>query len=104
MKGELGFLLDLLFDHELEADTIAVIKARVKELEQAITAEPQPVQPARPTSITKIMAESVSVPAPQVTQVAHTPAAAAAMASREQAIAEAMSGKVNKDTGRPRKF
>ncbi len=44
-------------------------------------------------------------PAPEpVAVIAQTPAAQAAMASRNQAINESIAGKVNKDTGRPRKF
>jgi hypothetical protein len=44
-------------------------------------------------------------PEPQpVAVVAQTPAAAAAMASRNQAIAESLAGKIDKTTGRPRKF
>jgi hypothetical protein len=41
---------------------------------------------------------------PKVEQIAQTPATMAAMASREQAIAESIAGKVDKVTGRPRKF
>lgn len=44
------------------------------------------------------------MPPVPVEQIAHTPAAAAAMNSRHQAIAEAIAGKVNKETGRPRKW
>lgn len=36
--------------------------------------------------------------------IAHTPQAAAAMQSRQQVIADSLSGKVDKVTGRPRKF
>ena len=46
-----------------------------------------------------------ALPAPEpVTQIAQTPAAAAALASRRQAIQESLSGKIDKASGRPRKF
>lgn len=46
-----------------------------------------------------------TAPEPQpVAVIAQTPAAQAAMASRQAAINASLSGKVDKETGRPRKF
>lgn len=62
----------------------------------AIVGEPVP----------QVLIESSMVfpPSTQPAIVAQTPAAMQAMNSRNQAISESLSGKVDKTTGRPRKF
>jgi hypothetical protein len=99
--SELSFLLDLLFEHELPKETVKVVKDRVKDLEALRS--PAPLPAAKMPSVMHTTYPKAELEQP-VIQVAQTPAAAQAIASREQAIAEALSGKVNKETGRPRKF
>lgn len=86
---ELSFLIDLLLNHKLPKATKDAVAARIKDIEQA---SPQPRPSIQP------------IAAPQVAQVAQTPAAQAALAQRQALINEAMSGKLNKDTGRPNKY
>lgn len=113
---ELSFLLDLLLNHKLPKVTRDAVAARIKEVE-AIFISPGYIPnfaPIRSTgsnqapSMQAIMARNPDLmvaPAPEKVEiVAQTPAAVAALNSRQQAIAESMAGKVNKETGRPRKF
>lgn len=114
---ELGFLIDLLLYHKLSVATKTAITSRLKaveeELQNSLQNRPRQVPnlaingiPQAP-SMQAIMARNPDLIAPAptpVTVVAQTPAAMAAMASREAAINESMQGKTNKDTGRPRKF
>ena len=124
--SELSFLLELLLDHELPKPTKDRIAQRIREVEANLTQTPEDVQrlwhqPSTPVkyqqapSTLALMAKhgdiSVSpppemppIPVIPVEHIAQTPAAAAAINSRNEAIAQALSGKVDKVTGRPRKW
>lgn len=118
---ELGFLIDLLLNHKLPLSTKTAITTRLKAVEEELQSRPKqmssmsingiptpisPIVAAQAPSMQAIMARNPDLIAPSapVAVVAQTPAAMAAMASREQAISESMMGKTNKETGRPRKF
>ena len=131
MKSELSFLIDLLLNHKLVKATAELIAERIKEVEANLSARPAMHQPiaqvpktphiaAQAPSMQAIMArhpdliagvpvqqelnsDSMLVPSP-IAVIAQTPAASAAMASRNQAINESISGKIDKVSGRPRKF
>jgi hypothetical protein len=114
--SELSFLVDLLVNHKLPKATSDVILARLKEVEVSLEAsreiqfpiQPRAMAPGAPRQAASTQAILDRNPdlaaAIPIEQVAQTPAAMAAMASRSAAIAESMSGKVDKVTGRPRKF
>lgn len=129
---ELTFLLELLLKHKLPLSTKAFVADRIKEVEGNLNARapihiaaPQPfvgqVKPAavamQAPSMQRLMEKYPDLvpgeaPKPEpiepnptpVAVVAQTPQTAAAMQSRAEAIAASMSGKVDKVTGRPRKF
>lgn len=129
--SELSFLVDLLLNHKLPKATRDAIATRIKDVESSYSVRsPTPamarqVVPAglegqAPSTIAAMMRhgsntavtvmpltigsqpqEDAAIP---VTTIAQTPAAVAAINSRQQAINEALSGKVDKVSGRPRKF
>lgn len=127
---ETSFLIELLLEHKLQKSTKDLIKQRIKELEQerplamrpapmphVATTLPNPTGVPQSASTLAALArqeaeqgkpapiELAPTPPPEpVAVIAQTPAAMAAMASRQQAISESIAGRVNKDTGRPRKF
>lgn len=127
---ELSFLVDLLLNHKLPKATRDAVAARIKEVEeryasapvQVALSAPRPLPPhiakQAPSTIAAMIRHgeipiadagntitvSTTAELPPVAIVAQTPAAVAAMNSRSQAIAESMAGKVDKNTGRPRKF
>lgn len=121
---ELSFLIELLLNHELSKITKDLIASRIKEVESNLVAKPMQQLTAHyipPPSVLKqapstlaLMAKHGDIPnlvpvpdmpvIPPVEQVAQTPATAAAMNSRNQAIAESISGKIDKTTGRPKKW
>ncbi len=113
MSGERTFLYSLLKgDYRLSKKAQEAIWGRL----EAIELSPQPLRPPMPavaangvyqapSTLRNMEAHPPPYIAPEpVEQVAQTPAAQAALASRQQAIAESMAGKVDKTTGRPRKF
>lgn len=107
---ELSFLLELLLNHKLPRLTKDLIAERIKEVEASYSpARRIPTQTVQaiagvPQAASTIAAmERQAIEAP-VAVVAQTAATQAALASRATAIAEAIAGKVNKETGRPRKF
>ena len=107
--SELSFLVDLLVNHKLPKATSDVVLERLKSVEASLEnhapAKPRLPGPAQAASTQAILDRNPDlVAAIPVEQVAQTPAAMAAMASRETAIAESLAGKVDKTTGRPRKF
>lgn len=130
--SELSFLIELLLEHNLPAETKKALAARIKDVEGGLQRPQQPqhvtvsnwsaisspiTAPQQAASTLAAMARhgtlnpeapTVSIipqPPPEpVAVIAQTPAAAAAMASRNQAINESLAGKVDKTTGRPRKF
>ncbi len=106
---ELSFLIELLLNHKLPKATKDAIAARIKEVEAVPRSYGQMNPPpstisTQPSSrdVAQRHPDLVPVTAPEV--IGQTPAAMAAMASRSQAIAESMAGKVDKISGRPRKF
>lgn len=123
---ELSFLVDLLVNHKLPKATAEVVLARLKEVEVTLAASREiqfPLQPRmqhqvpgplpgppQAASTMAILARNPDLAAAipdapvKVENIAQTPATAAAMASRQKAIAASMAGTVDKETGRPRKF
>lgn len=115
---ELSFLIDLLMDHKLTKVTKDLIADRIRYVESNMQphATPRPTHPSAPMQAPSTLAALAKhgllpptpIPMPEVPEpvevIAHTPAAAAAMASRQQAIAESIAGKIDKVTGRPKKF
>ncbi len=121
---ELSFLIELLLNHDLPKATKDLIASRIKEVEQNLTTRIQPlatrqIQPVAPQlqqspSTLAAMARHGDMPAlvlpPEmppvepVAVIAQTPQTAAAMNHRNQTIADAVNGKVDKSTGRPRKW
>lgn len=124
---ELSFLIELLLNHDLPKATKDLLAERIKEVEHNLTtmrigspAAPQIIvssgtnQPTQAASTLAAMARHgglvPNLPAPQeiapepVAVIAQTPQTAAAMNRRNEVIAEALSGKVDKTSGRPRKW
>jgi hypothetical protein len=111
---ELSFLLDLLFNHRLPKTAKEAIGARIKEVEEKLNEvkDPRipfgtvrsPIVAGAPQSASTLAAmekHGIVEPAP-VEVIAQTPAAQAAMLSRQAAINSA--GKIDKNAERPRKF
>lgn len=124
--SELSFLLDLLLNHKLSKSVKDLIANRIREIESRTTA----LSPARivsvpaslagqsPSTIANMMKHSTgeSVPLPTIADtmpvetpqppgiVAGTPATAAALESRNKAIAQALSGRPEPGRTSPRKF
>ncbi len=111
---ELSFLIELLMNHRLQKVTKEFILSRIKEVEANLNARPAPYQ--RPgqdltqAASTRALLDkhgplpSIEMPPIPVEQIAQTPATAAAMLSRQQAISQALSGKIDKGQTSPRKF
>lgn len=123
MASELSFLIELLLKHKLPNATKDLIAARIKDVEEVLSvARPVNNYVARPVSNNGtgvIQAPSTqafldrnpdlaaaaipSAPMP-VEVVAQTPATMAALASRQSAIMEAVTGNREKGRTSPRKF
>ncbi len=120
---ELTFLVELLLNHKLQKSTRDMIASRLKEVEEGFTGMRDPrfvvtggtpafgnqapstlAAMARHSGSSTTINIAASEPSIPVAIVAQTPAAVQAMNSRQQAISESMAGKVDKTTGRPRKF
>ncbi len=110
---ELSFLIKLLLNEKLQKATRDLIAARIEEVQLEFVKQtipyslPQPVPASTSSqcaSTQALLAKHPDLAAAAPAVIAHTQAAAAAMSSRNQAIAESMAGKVDKNTGRPRKF
>lgn len=122
---ELSFLIDLLMNHKLAKVTKELIANRIKELGELYNVKEVHIpasarvdmrQLQAPSTLAALARQGIVEPPsfqdltnanrdpPQVEVVAQTPLAQAAMNSRQQAIAESIAGKVDKTTGRPRKF
>jgi len=98
--SELSFLIDLLLNHKLHRLTKEAIAARIKEVEENRTPVPQvrvthPLGQVQAASTLALMAKHGEIPvndipiapAPQpVAVIAQTPATAAAMQARNEAI------------------
>lgn len=124
---ELTFLLELLLNHKLPAATKKVVHDRIKEVE--VTFMSRPINNVNPAPAPKPLPPHIAMQAPStqrlmlkhealegatampeelpapppvepVAVIAQTPATVAALNSRQEALA----GKLNPATGRPRKF
>lgn len=117
MTTELTFLIELLLNHKLPKITRDLVASRIRDVEvppiPRISAPPGDdrdnwrgiVAPQQAASMQAIMARNPDlVPPPPVVNIAQTPATVAAMNSRQEAINASMNGKVDKASGRPRKF
>ncbi len=112
--SELSFLLDLMFNHKLPKSARDLVMARVKEVElgqrMIVAVDNGPNYRAPPPSapssrdVAQRHPDLVPVAAQPVAVIAQTPQAVAAMNSRQIAINESLAGKVDKTSGRPRKF
>lgn len=123
--SELAFLIELILKHKLQTQTKLLIAERIREVEMSVSRvmipqiqiAPRPAvvggSPQAPSTQALLekhamqagVIQTVSEPAVvPVEAVAQNQATAAAMASRNRAIAESISGKTDKTTGRPRKF
>lgn len=113
--SELDFLLHLLLDHQLEPSLTKVIRSRIKLVQKSHAIPPPlafstPSQPSARMIHGALQAPSMAgkidqIPqASNLTQVAVTPAAQAAMMSRQKAITEALSGKSDEKRTSPKKF
>lgn len=107
---ELSFLIELLLNHKLPKATKDLIAERVKEVEGNRTAPPRPIippitggVPQAASTIAAFAREGLPLEPAPVTQIAQTPAAAAALVSRESAIADAMKG-IADSSGKKRKW
>lgn len=107
---ELTFLIELLLNHKVAKPTRDAIASRIKDVEALMLTIP-PAHPTRPMPSVGLQAPSMQAIidrnpdiAQPVAVIAQTPGAVAAINSRNQAINESMAGKVDKVTGRPRKF
>ncbi len=112
---ELTFLVELLLNHKLQKATKDAVAARLKEVEASMAqrsqifsgAMPPPGKPVSSRDVAVRHPDLVAAPPPEpepVVNIAQTPAASAAMASRQQAINESLAGKIDKTTGRPKKW
>ncbi len=118
---ELTFLLELLLNHKLPKPTREAVTARVREVEAALSKYEvrvgnysAPTTPGfipphligqAPSTIAAMMKHPDLAAAPQpVAVVAQTPAAQAALAARNEAINQGLSGKPEKGRTSPRKF
>jgi hypothetical protein len=111
---ELSFLLELLLTHKLAKGTKEAITNRIKEIETRHIVFTQPAFPqqsirqprtAQAASTQRILDEMALEPQPAPPeQVAQSPAAAMALAARQEAINIALSGKEEKGRSSPRKF
>ncbi len=117
---ELSFLIDLLLNHKLPKATRDLVAARIKEVEGASTnpiirayRDSPPPPPQAASTLAAMARHGDLIPAEPmppipaavpVTHIAQTPAAVAALNSRQQAINSALSGKIEKGATSPRKF
>ena len=117
--SELSFLIELLLKHKLPAATKELVAQRIKDVEENLSnlssARSISSRPVNVSSIHGGAVQSASTTAAIerhaiITEaagsitVAQTPAAAAALEARTQAITDSLSGKIDKQRGSPRKF
>jgi len=94
---ELTFLLELILNHKLPLATKNLIKDRIGQIQAE---QPQRTAPAVSSPI-RLPTQTESVP---VQAVAHTAAAAQALAERERLIQNALNPKPEPGRTGPRKF
>ena len=111
--SELSFLLELLLTHKLAKGTKEAITNRIKEVEtkyvQSVPGipvyQPRPPKTAQSPSTQRILDEMAQETQPvPPEQIAQSPAAAMALAARQEAINIALSGKEERGRTAPRKF
>lgn len=101
---ELTFLIELLLNHDLKKETKDLIAGRIKEVEAELNSR-QPIRPTGQAASTMALMAQHAQPAIQDVQaIGHTPAAAAALASRQAAINASMNDKIDKNARSPRKW
>ena len=116
---ELTFLLELLLNHKLPKVTKDLIAGRIKDVEgqfrldvmvsrlpaaqQSMFADPN-VKPTQAASTMAILARNPDLAPVPVAVIAQTPATTKALQDRQESIALAMSGKIEKGRTSPRKF
>lgn len=113
---ELSFLIDLLLNQKLPKPVRDLISIRIKEVETTINsgAFPRMQRSSPPPSIqsasTLALLEkhgplpTIEMPPVPVEEIAQTPQTAAALVSRQEAISNSMTGKVEKGRTSPRKW
>jgi hypothetical protein len=121
---ELSFLIELLLNHDLPKATKDLIAERIKEVESKlyVTQSPKPALQqvsyvtgpqqapstlaamARHENLPPIIPAPEMPPIPPVEHIAQTAATAAAINHRNEVIAAALSRKIDKQSGRPRKW
>lgn len=119
---ELSFLIKLFLIPDIPCTVRDLLVDRIREVEEKLTASTHisyepirtqngvPIQaPSTLAAMARhgdIVAVPIMPPIPEqpVTQVAQTPMAVAALNTRNQAINESLAGKIDKATGRPKKF
>lgn len=105
---ELSFLINLLMNHKLQKVTKDLIAERITEVEANFNAKhPMPVNTtgvAQAPSTLALLEKHGALPPGEGAPIAQTAATAAAMASRQQAIAQQLSGKPEKGATSPRKW
>lgn len=106
---ELTFLVELLLNHKLPKATKDLVAQRIREVEEGLILRPSPPprvapspQAAQAPSTQAILDRNPDLVQPAA--VGQTPAAVAALNSRQEAINASLNGKVDKAAGRPRKF
>lgn len=126
MVSELSFLIDLLINPRSLEQLKKDLAERIKQVEENFTnspsipgwvrSNPNPlankINTQAPSTIAALARHGefthAMPPVPEavvpVEQIAQTPQTAAAMQSRQIAIAESIAGKVDKVTGRPKKW
>lgn len=96
---EIQWLVDMMLHEKLSASARTKFLARIGEVESKLSVAPQPPKPFG-------MQTPGFSQAPQVPhdQIAQSPIAAQALAMREQAINQGLSGKAEPGRTSPRKF
>lgn len=108
---EISFLIDLFLNHKLPKAVKVLIAERIKGLSTTVMVVPTVPKPLHPfpgapqaASTMALLEKHPDLIPPAVAVIAQTAAASEAMNSRESAIANAISGKVEKGRTSPRKF
>lgn len=111
--NELSFLVELLLHHKVPKAIRELVAERIKVISGSAPQRPVIQGQQQAPSTQAALARHTGLdpgpgfvpPTPEpVAVVAQTPATVAALNSRQEAINAALSGKVDKVSGRPRKF
>lgn len=109
-QTELSFLIEVLMNHKLPKPTKELVRTRIMYVESMMgLIPPRPPMPrpefqGQAPSMQAIMARNPDLVAAPVAIVAQTPATAAALNSRQEAIGISLSGIPEKGRKSPRKF